>query len=202
MTQEAFAARLRVLRAERKLTLRDAERLTGVDKDTLSKIERGIRRPHDVTLAKIAEGYGVPVEDLLEVEVPKVQAPPETSRVEERRAREHTLVFYVSALAERFEEYLAGIERGEYAPGEPRHEDLLAAYGYVDWSVDDARELRGVLSPEFTDARERLWRAHRNLTQKHVDYGDPGTTAADADLRSARRPRPQDEPGDATGTTA
>jgi transcriptional regulator with XRE-family HTH domain len=68
--------RLRVLRAERGLALRDAERQTGVDKDTLSKIERGVRHPHDVTLAKIAQGYGVPVEELLEEPVPLGDAPP------------------------------------------------------------------------------------------------------------------------------
>ena len=46
--------------------MREAEQLTGVDKDTLSKIERGLRRPYDVTLSKLAKGYGVPVEELLE----------------------------------------------------------------------------------------------------------------------------------------
>ncbi len=65
-----------MLRAERGLTLRDAERLTGVDKDTLSKIERGRRHPHDVTLAKIAKGYGLPVEELLGEPVPLGDAPP------------------------------------------------------------------------------------------------------------------------------
>src|SRR5215218_4905142 len=74
----SLPTKLRVLRAERGLTLRDAERLTGVDKDTLSKIERGRRHPHDVTLAKIAEGYGVPVSELLEEPAraaPKAEAP-------------------------------------------------------------------------------------------------------------------------------
>jgi transcriptional regulator with XRE-family HTH domain len=64
--QDTLARKLRVLRAERGLTLREAEELTGVDKDTLSKIERGLRRPYDVTLSKLAKGYGVPVEELLE----------------------------------------------------------------------------------------------------------------------------------------
>jgi|SRR5215204_5685452 len=77
---ESLPTRLRVLRAERGLTLRDAEELTGVDKDTLSKIERGLRQPHDVTLAKIARGYGIGVEDLLEEPAlagtaPKAEAP-------------------------------------------------------------------------------------------------------------------------------
>src|SRR5215204_740265 len=71
----SLPTRLRVLRAERGLTLRDAEHQTGVDKDTLSKIERGQRHPHDVTLAKIAKGYDVPVEDLLEEPVPLADAP-------------------------------------------------------------------------------------------------------------------------------
>jgi transcriptional regulator with XRE-family HTH domain len=73
--QDTLARRLRVLRAERGLTLRDAEHLTGVDKDTLSKLERGLRHPQDVTLAKIAKGYGVPVAELLEEPVPLGEAP-------------------------------------------------------------------------------------------------------------------------------
>ena len=66
--QSTLARKLRVLRAERGLTLREAEELTSVDKDTLSKIERGLRRPYDVTLSKLAKGYSVPVEELLEDE--------------------------------------------------------------------------------------------------------------------------------------
>jgi transcriptional regulator with XRE-family HTH domain len=64
--QGTLARKLRVLRAEHGLTLREAEQLTGVDKDTLSKIERGLRYPYDVTLSKLARGYEVPVEDLLD----------------------------------------------------------------------------------------------------------------------------------------
>src|SRR5687767_478564 len=66
MKQTSLGRKLRVLRAERGLTLREASSLTGVTKETISGLERGIRHPHDVTLAKLAEGYGVPVEELLE----------------------------------------------------------------------------------------------------------------------------------------
>src|ERR687894_570828 len=66
MTQGSLARRLRVLRAERGLTLREAASLTGVAKETISDIERGLRHPHDPTLARIAKGYGVPVQELLE----------------------------------------------------------------------------------------------------------------------------------------
>jgi transcriptional regulator with XRE-family HTH domain len=75
--QDTLARKLRVLRAERGLTLREAAQRTGVDKDTLSKIERGLRHPYDVTLSKLAKGYGVPVEELLEEPVPLGEAPTE-----------------------------------------------------------------------------------------------------------------------------
>jgi transcriptional regulator with XRE-family HTH domain len=58
MVQGSLAHKLRVLRAERGLTLREAASLTGVAKETISDIERGLRHPHDPTLAKIAKGYG------------------------------------------------------------------------------------------------------------------------------------------------
>lgn len=60
-----LSAKLRVLRAERQLTLREVEEATGVDKNTLSCLERGVRKPQTLTIGKLATGYGVPVEDLL-----------------------------------------------------------------------------------------------------------------------------------------
>jgi transcriptional regulator with XRE-family HTH domain len=48
------------------MTLVEAAEQTGVGRDTLSDLERGRRHPVTPTLAKIAKGYGVPVEDLLE----------------------------------------------------------------------------------------------------------------------------------------
>ena len=68
MMQSSLARKLRVLRAERGLTQRAASAQIGVTKETLSDLERGLRHPHDVTLSRIARGYGVPVEDLLENE--------------------------------------------------------------------------------------------------------------------------------------
>jgi transcriptional regulator with XRE-family HTH domain len=66
MMQGSLAVRLRVLRAERGLKLREAASLSGVAKETISDIERGLRHPHDPTVAKIAKGYDVPVEELFE----------------------------------------------------------------------------------------------------------------------------------------
>jgi transcriptional regulator with XRE-family HTH domain len=80
MTQGSLATRLRVLRARRGLSLTDAAELAGIQRQTLAKLERGGTRPHDVTLSKLAKGYGIDVEDLLEEPeetspAPKAEAP-------------------------------------------------------------------------------------------------------------------------------
>ncbi len=73
--QSLLPERLRMARMERGLSLRKAAKLTGVTKETLSELERGLRSPHPPTLFKIAQGYGLRVQDLLEPTVPKAPAP-------------------------------------------------------------------------------------------------------------------------------
>jgi len=68
--QESLGHRLRVMRAERGLSLREAARRAGVVKETISDIERGHTHPYDVTLAKLARAYDVPVEELFKEPVP------------------------------------------------------------------------------------------------------------------------------------
>jgi transcriptional regulator with XRE-family HTH domain len=77
MTQKSLADRLRLLRAQRGLTVKDAAQQVGVDRHTLRRIELGTQDAQYPTLAKIAEGYGVPVEELLEepVAAGKAEAP-------------------------------------------------------------------------------------------------------------------------------
>ncbi len=58
--------KLRTLRVRQGLTLIDAAKKTGVTRATLSELERGHRHPVAPTLVKIAKGYGVPVEELIE----------------------------------------------------------------------------------------------------------------------------------------
>ncbi len=53
-------------RLERGLTLRGAAERTGVSKETISELERGLRKPHPPTLYKLAQGYGIGVGELLE----------------------------------------------------------------------------------------------------------------------------------------
>ncbi len=83
--QDTLARKLRVIRAQRGLTLRQAAAEVDVTPGTLSELERGLRHPHDVTLAKIAKGYGVPVEELLEEPVPLAEASPPRPNVETAR---------------------------------------------------------------------------------------------------------------------
>jgi transcriptional regulator with XRE-family HTH domain len=72
--QGTLARKLRVLRAKKGLTLRQAASGLGVTPGTLSELERGVRHPHDVTLSKISKGYGVSFEELL-VEEGELAAP-------------------------------------------------------------------------------------------------------------------------------
>ncbi len=65
MMHGSLPAKLQVLRARQGLTLIEAAEKIGIGRDTLSDLERGNRHPVMPTLAKIAKGYGVPVEDLL-----------------------------------------------------------------------------------------------------------------------------------------
>src|SRR5918995_2236473 len=65
MMYESLARKLRVLRAARGITLREAEELTGVTRETLGALEHGQRGAYTSTLEKIARGYGVTLTELL-----------------------------------------------------------------------------------------------------------------------------------------
>jgi transcriptional regulator with XRE-family HTH domain len=60
--------RLRVLRAQRGWSIDRAAHEAGVTPETLSDAERGKRHPYLPTLRKLADAYGVDVEDLLRAE--------------------------------------------------------------------------------------------------------------------------------------
>ncbi len=74
MMHQSLPHKLRVLRTQKGWTLVEAARRAGVGRDTLSDLERGRQHPVAPTLAKIAKGYGVPVEELLEEPVPLGEA--------------------------------------------------------------------------------------------------------------------------------
>ncbi len=61
-----IAVKLRVLREERNLTQKEAAELAQVHLDTLRDLESGERPPYMPTLTKIARGYGVSIEEVVE----------------------------------------------------------------------------------------------------------------------------------------
>jgi transcriptional regulator with XRE-family HTH domain len=75
-----YGARLRELRAEQQLSLREVEERGGPNKDTMSLIERGVHKPQPQTFGRIAKALGMGVAELrseLEAaERPLAEAPP------------------------------------------------------------------------------------------------------------------------------
>ena len=132
---ESLALKLRVLRAERGWTLNQAAERAGVQPETISDAEHGKRRPYTPTLTKIAKGYGVPVEELLEEPAlaGKAEAP-ETGEAEEgRREYEDDLGVALSILMEdcaqdgrALEEHLRSLENAVPLSAYPFIEKLFA----------------------------------------------------------------------------
>ncbi len=106
--QESLGHRLRLMRVERGLSLREAARRAGVVKETISDIERGHTHPYDVTLAKLAKALEVPVEELLEPvplgEAPREAGPPEKSEEERRSGYLRSWRAFVYKLVHRWEQ--------------------------------------------------------------------------------------------------
>ncbi len=59
--------RLRQIRQARNLSLRDLERLSGVDYSSISKIETGDVEPRLNTIIKIAKALNISLDELVEV---------------------------------------------------------------------------------------------------------------------------------------
>ena len=117
MKQGLLPRKLRMLRADLGLTLREVTERTGVAKETLSDIERGLRHPHDATLAKLARGYNVSLEDLLDLKeadeteeeeasvLVKAQAPPDAQTSERSLSYVNAWASFIDELAGDMEEW-------------------------------------------------------------------------------------------------
>ena len=64
---ERLGARVKELRRRRGLTLKDLAERAGVSRAMISKVERGEKNPTLVVAAKVAEGLGVTISELLGV---------------------------------------------------------------------------------------------------------------------------------------
>jgi transcriptional regulator with XRE-family HTH domain len=174
LVQSTLARKLRVLRAERGLTLREAEQLTSVDKDTLSKIERGLRHPYDVTLSKLARGYGVPVEDLLEEPISLAEASQETGRLEEERLeadspkdRQHW-ERVLASVRERQREVEAKVEELVALPDQSKA-DLYQ----VKWTLDEARDCADTLMLALPGSHRRHRRGRDEIAIDNLPAVEP-----------------------------
>jgi transcriptional regulator with XRE-family HTH domain len=84
MTHGSLALKLRVLRAEKALTIEQAAARAGVTPETISDAERGRRHPYLPTLRKLAAAYDVPVEELLAEEEPEAALAGSSPKAEAR----------------------------------------------------------------------------------------------------------------------
>jgi transcriptional regulator with XRE-family HTH domain len=66
--KEELGIRIRTLRDKAGLSLSELEAESGIPKATISRIENGHRNPRIETLKKIAEGIGVELKELFELE--------------------------------------------------------------------------------------------------------------------------------------
>jgi len=154
-----LAARLRRIRLERGLSLRGAALKIGVTKETLSDLERARRHPHPPTLAKIAEGYGVEISDLLGpmVEEPVALADaPEAGQTEAEVEEERRVIpqavsslnMYIKDMKELKE--LREAEMEELGKGVGLRKALLNQMYLADKGLRDSLKVEGVL--DFAEA--------------------------------------------------
>ncbi len=73
--------RLRILRAQQGMTLRQLEEASGIGKDAISEIERGLRQPRISTIMQLAKGLGVDHSGLLNEVAHKASTTPEWGEV-------------------------------------------------------------------------------------------------------------------------
>jgi len=145
----SLAMKLRVLRAERRLSLREASKKTGVDKVSLSRFERGLAHPQDRTLGKLAAGYGVPVRELLELEEPTLAGSTPEAEAPGPGARQGD----VQEIPESLKELL---ERSGAATRHLADANLSETLNAVD--LEDARQITRETLAEYNAVLEELAR--------------------------------------------
>jgi transcriptional regulator with XRE-family HTH domain len=184
MMQESLARKLRVLRAERGITLQEAEELTGVTRETLGALEHGQRGAYTNTLQKIADGYGTTVGELLEERppVPLAEASQETGHTEaeveeeQRPDDEVTRRRIYSGLAEARALLLEStaelwdrlLDRGEDNVDTLRLIEHVTTKEIINHAIDE-EEIKELCAPEQRDqlerAEQRLVEADRRVSR-------------------------------------
>jgi transcriptional regulator with XRE-family HTH domain len=178
MMQGSLAERLRILRARKGLSLTEASERIVITRHTLRSLELGGQEPHYPTLHKIAEGYGVLVEDLLEeptVPLGEAPLPPDvpadgSETDEERQQRLHYLRYwrvFIIGLARRLEEEPPSTLR-----------DIMPVLGalvaVLEKGMLDPPSWHVGLSEDFD--RAQVWRGIRRIVEvaNSVEQGEEG----------------------------
>lgn len=133
---------LRVARAKAGLTIGQLAEKSGVSRHTISSIEHGSHKPHEVTLAKVAKALGRPVSEFLKEEstFPKEVIPP-LLEIPSAKGKQRTQMYlsawsdYVSAEADLWKTEISKIISNWEQKAVP--EDAELAY-----EIGRARELR------------------------------------------------------------
>ena len=169
MMQGSLGHKLRLMRAERGLSLREAARRAGVVKETISDIERGKTHPYDVTVARLAQAYEVPIEELLEE--------PALAGKEEAPAPGPLLDMALAAARRDEEKLWQAVNRADASEGlsavteyeEDKFRAQVRALGFPDeyfegfiWPLVQEAVRAGHLEQENARLKEELDRAHVN----------------------------------------
>ena len=152
-----YGERLRELRAERQLSLREVEEKGGPHKDTMSLAERGVHKPHAQTLGRIAKAFGMSVSELnAELEAanrPEGQMPFDIDQIKQdviKKTRPGSLSELQKAVEEELErrysdEDLLVFKEEQLALVEELAPEKLAKFDSYAKAVESANYVRRVL---------------------------------------------------------
>jgi len=137
MMQTSLGLKLRVLRAEHGWSLRQAAARAGVVKETISDLERNRTHALDVTLAKLAKAYKVPLEELLEAQAGAAGGDSPLAEAEAPPWPVGTATVVVLALRREVRDC---VRRAEEL-GREIEDELLPSDDYLRWGVRAGRVL-------------------------------------------------------------
>lgn len=150
-----YGERLRELRAERQLSLREVEERGGPNKDTMSLVERGVHKPHAQTLGRIAKAFGMSVSELNaeleEADAPKVLRP---QSLEELLHRGGVSSRWLTLSDDEFANWWLGVDREEATR---RREEIFAELQLIaaEWRAIEKGE--STVAPELqAEIRQRM----------------------------------------------
>ena len=167
-------SRLRELRLERGLSLRNLARLSGLSTNALSMIERSRTSPSISTLYKVADALGVPITAFFRLEPPK-------RNIVFRKADERMHISVPRGVWEGLggEEFTGGVEplmlnlerganSGQFTMLHSGHEFVLCLNGSLEYEVEGQRfSLSSGDSLLFSARLEHRWR-NPGATQAQV----------------------------------